>query len=245
MCLKKMTKIIALNHKMNLNYDLVNEYIERINKVKTDNKIIIIPSYLYIETFIKNTKYDIGSQNLSNELNGAFTGEISSIQLNSIGAKYSLVGHSERRNLFHETDEIINEKTRQCLNHGITPIICVGETLSEHNNDETLVKINNQISHAILGLDDLNEKKEIIIAYEPIYAIGTGKAPEVKEIEIVINHIYEVLSKYDNIDFKILYGGSVNKENIKKILDINKLDGVLIGTISSKIEDIIKIIETV
>lgn len=240
-----MTKIIALNHKMNLNYDLVNEYIERINKVKTDNKIIIIPSFLYIEKFIKNTKYDIGSQNLSNELNGAFTGEISSIQLNSIGAKYSLVGHSERRNLFHETDEIINEKTRQCLNHGITPIICVGETLSEHNNDETLVKINNQISHAILGLDDLNEKKEIIIAYEPIYAIGTGKAPEVKEIEIVINHIYEVLSKYDNIDFKILYGGSVNKENIKKILDINKLDGVLIGTISSKIEDIIKIIETV
>lgn len=240
-----MTKIIALNHKMNLNYDLVNEYIERINKVKTDNKIIIIPSYLYIETFIKNTKYDIGSQNLSNELNGAFTGEVSSIQLNSIGAKYSLVGHSERRNLFHETDEIINEKTRQCLNHGITPIICVGETLSEHNNDETLVKINNQISHAILGLDDLNEKKEIIIAYEPIYAIGTGKAPEVKEIEIVINHIYEVLSKYDNIDFKILYGGSVNKENIKKILDINKLDGVLIGTISSKIEDIIKIIEIV
>lgn len=240
-----MTKIIALNHKMNLNYDLVNEYIERINKVKTDNKIIIIPSYLYIETFIKNTKYDIGSQNLSNELNGAFTGEVSSIQLNSIGAKYSLVGHSERRNLFHETDEIINEKTRQCLNHEITPIICVGETLSEHNNDETLVKINNQISHAILGLDDLNEKKEIIIAYEPIYAIGTGKAPEVKEIEIVINHIYEVLSKYDNIDFKILYGGSVNKENIKKILDINKLDGVLIGTISSKIEDIIKIIETV
>ena len=240
-----MTKIIALNHKMNLNYDLVNEYIERINKVKTDNKIIIIPSYLYIETFIKNTKYDIGSQNLSNELNGASTGEVSSIQLNSIGAKYSLVGHSERRNLFHETDEIINEKTRQCLNHGITPIICVGETLSEHNNDETLVKINNQISHAILGLDDLNEKKEIIIAYEPIYAIGTGKAPEVKEIEIVINHIYEVLSKYDNIDFKILYGGSVNKENIKKILDINKLDGVLIGTISSKIEDIIKIIETV
>lgn len=230
---------------MNLNYDLVNEYIERINKVKTDNKIIIIPSFLYIEKFIKNTKYDIGSQNLSNELNGAFTGEISSIQLNSIGAKYSLVGHSERRNLFHETDEIINEKTRQCLNHGITPIICVGETLSEHNNDETLVKINNQISHAILGLDDLNEKKEIIIAYEPIYAIGTGKAPEVKEIEIVINHIYEVLSKYDNIDFKILYGGSVNKENIKKILDINKLDGVLIGTISSKIEDIIKIIETV
>ena len=240
-----MTKIIALNHKMNLNYDLVNEYIERINKVKTENKIIIIPSYLYIETFIKNTKYDIGSQNLSNELNGAFTGEVSSIQLNSIGVKYSLVGHSERRNLFHETDEIINEKTRQCLNHGITPIICVGETLSEHNNDETLVKINNQISHAILGLDDLNEKKEIIIAYEPIYAIGTGKAPEVKEIEIVINHIYEVLSKYDNIDFKILYGGSVNKENIKKILDINKLDGVLIGTISSKIEDIIKIIETV
>lgn len=240
-----MTKIIALNHKMNLNYDLVNEYIERINKVKTDNKIIIIPSYLYIETFIKNTKYDIGSQNLSNELNGAFTGEVSSIQLNSIGAKYSLVGHSERRNLFHETDEIINEKTRQCLNHGITPIICVGETLSEHNNDETLVKINSQISHAILGLDDLNEKKEIIIAYEPIYAIGTGKAPEVKEIEIVINHINEVLSKYDNIDFKILYGGSVNKENIKKILDINKLDGVLIGTISSKIEDIIKIIETV
>lgn len=240
-----MTKIIALNHKMNLNYDLVNEYIERINKVKTDNKIIIIPSYLYIETFIKNTKYDIGSQNLSNELNGAFTGEVSSIQLNSIGVKYSLVGHSERRNLFHETDEIINEKTRQCLNHRITPIICVGETLSEHNNDETLVKINNQISHAILGLDDLNEKKEIIIAYEPIYAIGTGKAPEVKEIEIVINHIYEVLSKYDNIDFKILYGGSVNKENIKKILDINKLDGVLIGTISSKIEDIIKIIETV
>ena len=151
----------------------------------------------------------------------------------------------ERRNLFHETDEIINEKTRQCLNHGITPIICVGETLSEHNNDETLVKINNQISHAILGLDDLNEKKEIIIAYEPIYAIGTGKTPKVKEIENVINHIYEVLSKYDNIDFKILYGGSVNRENIKKLPEINKLDGVLIGTISSKIEEIIKIIETV
>ena len=151
-----MNKIIALNHKMNLNYDLVSEYIEKINKVKTDNKIIIIPSYLYISTFIKNTKYDIGSQNLSNELNGAFTGEVSSTQLNSIGVKYSLVGHSERRNLFHETDEIINEKTRQCLNHGITPIICVGETLSEHNNDETLVKINNQINKS--GMDFISIK---------------------------------------------------------------------------------------
>lgn len=240
-----MNKIIVLNHKMNLNYDELEEYIEKINKVKTNNKIIVMPSYLYIESFIKKSKYDIGSQNISNKLYGSYTGEISIIQLHSLGIKYSLVGHSEIRSNFNEIDEIVNEKVRLCLNNDIIPIICVGETLSEKQNGDTFIKINNQISHAVLGLDDISEKKEIIIAYEPIYAIGTGKTLTNEEIGKVINYIYEIISKYKNIEFKILYGGSVNKENIKRILNIEKIDGVLIGTVSSKINEIIKIIEMV
>lgn len=237
-----MNKIIALNHKMNLNYNELKEYIEKINSINTPNDIMIFPTYLYLESFIKECKYKIGSQNVSNEPYGSFTGEVSSHQLNSLGVQYCIVGHSERRTIYNETDELIKEKTRMCIANNIIPVICVGETLSEKQNDETMVKINNQISHAILGLDDI-ENKSIIIAYEPVYAIGTGMTPTIEEISEVINYIYNIISKYDKITCSILYGGSVNQKNIKQILSIDKLDGVLIGTISSKINEIKKIIE--
>lgn len=237
-----MNKIIVLNHKMNLTYNKLDEYIENINKVKTNNNIIICPSSLYLDPFKSKCKFSIGSQNVSNESSGAFTGEVSSLQLKSMGIEYSLVGHSERRNIFNETDELINEKVMKCLENDITPIICVGESLEEKEKDETLIKINNQISHAILGINETNIK-ELIIAYEPIWAIGSGITPTIEEIKKISDYIYSIIKEAYKLKPIVLYGGSVNKTNIKEILKIDTIDGVLIGTISSKIEEIKEIIE--
>lgn len=234
-----MNKLIILNHKLNLNYDELNNYIEKINEIDTNNDIIICPSYLYLESFKNKCKFKIGSQNISNKIEGNFTGEVSAKQLNNLGIKYSLVGHSERRKYYYE-DDLINEKVLNCLRNNIIPIICVGESLEDKENGDLEVKINNQISQAILGIDD-EIKKEIIIAYEPIWAIGSGITPEIKEIEYVINYIYDVINLY-KLKPIILYGGSVNKENINKILSINNINGVLIGSISSKIDEIKEII---
>lgn len=235
-----MNKQIVLNHKLNLNYDELLTYIEKINELNTNNDIIICPSFLYLEQFKKSCKYKIGSQNVSNQIEGNFTGEVSAKQLNKLNINYSLVGHSERRKHYYEDDNLINDKVINCLNNNIIPIICVGESLEDKNNGDLELKINNQISQAILGIDD-QITKEVIIAYEPIWAIGSGITPQIEEIEYVINYIYDILKAY-KLKPVILYGGSVNKNNIKDILSINNINGVLIGSISSKIDEIIKII---
>lgn len=230
-----MNKLIVANIKMNFTYEEAINYKNNI-KDKYDN-LIICPPYLYIKDMISNN-YVIGSQDGYYIDKGAYTGEISFHQLSSIGVKYSIIGHSERRHKFNESNEIIKLKFDSCISHSITPILCVGETKEERDNGIIFDIIKNQVDSACINIT-LNK---IIIAYEPVWAIGTNVTPTLKEIEEV--HIYiRNLLKTHNIDCQILYGGSVNLNNIKEFSSSNNIDGFLIGSASLDADNLIKMIK--
>ena len=169
----------------------------------------------------------LGSQNVSNNNEGAFTGEISAKNLKSYNVKYSLVGHSERRKNQKETEKDINEKIKRLLENNITPILCVGETMEERENGEVKKIIKTQVQLALAGVSPSDIEK-IIIAYEPIWSIGTGNIPKIEDILLTNNYIREILP-YN----KIIYGGSVNEENIDNIKS-PEIDGYLLGGLSLK-----------
>jgi len=190
--------------------------------------LIICPSYIFLSD-MQSDKYDLCSQNGYAVDKGAFTGEISFYQLNSLGIKYSLIGHSERRHVFKETDEEMNLKMQSCLKNNITPVLCIGETKEERENNKTKEVLDNQLRTA---LKDSNISS-IIIAYEPVWAIGTGLIPTMDEINDIHLHIKKTLRESFNIDSKVLYGGSVNLGNITDITALDNVDGVLIGGASN------------
>jgi len=226
-----MDKIYILNHKMNLLSDDIDNYINETNKINKDYNIIIAPSSIYLQQFINKSIHKVCSQNAHHPNSGAYTGEISFSQLKSLGVNYCIIGHSERRNIFNETDDIINKKISSCVNNNIIPILCVGESKEERENNNQKEKIKKQIQEALNN----NQIQEIIIAYEPIWSIGSGITPTKEEIQDIANYIYDILNPY-NIKFKILYGGSVDNNNINDILNINNISGVLMGGSSLKNE---------
>lgn len=216
-------KLIIANLKMNLKLEEILKYKETI-KEKQDN-LIIAPPYIYLDV-MKSQNYDIASQDGYYVDNGAYTGEVSFNQLKSMGVNYSIIGHSERRQKFNETNNIVKEKYLSSLRNGITPIVCVGETKEERLSNKTFDIIEEEIK---VLMDSKTES--IIIAYEPIWAIGTGLTPTLEEIESVHKFIKEILNKY-NLNSKILYGGSVNLNNIKEFSKSDHIDGFLIGSAS-------------
>lgn len=216
-------KLIIANLKMNLTLDKILDYKKIINE-KQDN-LIIAPPYIYLDV-MKSQNYDIASQDGYYVDNGAYTGEVSFNQLKSMGVNYSIIGHSERRQKFNETNNIVKEKYLSSLRNGITPIVCVGETKEERLSNKTFDIIEEEIK---VLMDSKTES--IIIAYEPIWAIGTGLTPTLEEIESVHKFIKEILNKY-NLNSKILYGGSVNLNNIKEFSKSDHIDGFLIGSAS-------------
>ncbi len=228
-----MNKIYILNHKMNLTKEQIDIYIDKINAITTNNHIIISPSSIYLQEFKTKTIYDIASQNIYYEDEGSYTGEISCKQLKSLNIKYALIGHYERRNIFNETDKIINKKISACIRNNIIPILCIGETEEENKQNKTISIIKEQLNKALIN----NNIKEIIIAYEPIWSIGTGKIPTKEKLIEIVNYITKYLQTNYHIKFRVVYGGSINENNIKDIIDI--VDGVLLGPISQDI-DIIK-----
>ena len=220
-----MEKIVAANLKMNFTYDEVKEYVEKLDGSKN---FIVCPPNIYLHMFV-NKNYSCGSQDAYYEDKGAFTGEVSSLQLKSLGVNYTILGHSERRNLFCETSQDANRKITQLLDNDITPILCVGE------NEKTKVAsdvIINDLKEAFTNITPENIKK-IIIAYEPTWSIGTGIIPSGQEIKDVVNHIKEYYP--NNL---ILYGGSVNDENIETLDKENVVDGYLIGALSLRLDKI-------
>ena len=228
-----MDKLLIANLKMNLNYEDIVEYKKIIENSKIEN-FIIAPSNIYLTTMVSN-KYKICSQNGHYLNSGAFTGEISFKQLKSIGVDYSLIGHSERRNIFHETDDDIRRKLKSCIDNGIIPILCVGEHKYDRENGEAEDVINRQLHEALDGLN----LESIIIAYEPVWAIGTGLIPTLEDIMSMHHYIKNTLK--DNINnVKVLYGGSVNEKNIVDICNIDGVDGVLIGGASNNAENMLK-----
>ena len=184
--------------------------------------------------------FHLGAQNCHTESSGAFTGEVSPAMLQKLEVGFVIVGHSERRSLSGETNEIVAAKAKSVFAHGMVPIVCVGETLEERESGraESVVEIQVTGSLADLSKDQLSE---LVIAYEPVWAIGTGLTPTIDEI----NHTHEFIknhnSKFNN--FKVLYGGSVKSKNVKEIIKLSNVDGALIGGASLKSDEFTKIIE--
>ena len=189
----------------------------------------------------------IGAQNCYYEKKGAFTGEISTHMLKDIGTKYVILGHSERRRLFSETDEVINKKVLSCLKEDLGIILCVGEDSEQKRNNLTNKILSNQLLTALKGVGR-SDLDKIIVAYEPVWAIGAEKSASCLEISNVARYIKKKISSFYSSDknletiIKVLYGGSVSSNNACKILNIKDLDGVLVGKSSLNCEDFLKII---
>jgi len=219
--------IIVLNNKSNLTKQEFSSYIDELEKLQSQHSLIICPTYLNIATCnLKNIF--LGSQNVSAEDEGAFTGEISASQLKSFGVKYTIVGHSERRTYQKETSFEINRKIKKLLEQEITPILCIGETLQERENNQVADVLKKDLEEATYNLTK-KEKEKIIIAYEPVWAIGTNNIPTKDQIDNTFKHIKKILPMS-----KILYGGSVNENNVDTLKKSDLIDGYLLGGLSLK-----------
>jgi triosephosphate isomerase len=179
----------------------------------------------------------LGGQNCSRFLEGAYTGDVSASMLYDIGCQFCIVGHSERRTIFNETNNEISLKATNSLKNNIHPIICVGETLQQKKDKQTKEILSKQISESI---NEDSNNNNTIIAYEPIWAIGSGLIPSLDEIDEIHNFIKNEIQGYEN--YKILYGGSVKSANSKKILNLDNVDGLLIGGASLNVDEFKKIL---
>ena len=224
-----MKKMIILNHKMSLEYDEVPMYIDKLNKIDTDNDIVVVPSSLYLESFINHCSWGVGAQNIYYETLGDYTGEISPMQVKSLGIEYAIVGHYERKKYFNEDHEIIKKKLNACLDSNIIPILCFGECGSEmeHTLDDLLE-----------GIDNINF---IIFAYEPLEVSNDETIEQIKDD---IGTIYDYLYEKYKIRPNIVYGGGVSEENIRNLLEYDKLYGIMIGKSSSDIDKVNNIVSS-
>ncbi len=243
-------KVIAGNWKMNHNPQETTKFFEEFNDLVKDsnNEIIICVPYIDVNAALEGTKgtnIKIGTQNLNHEEAGALTGDISCKMLQDIGIKYTIIGHSERREFHHETDEFVNLKIKAAIEHDIIPILCVGETLFEREKGIAKYKIVTQI---VLDLDGISgeDVKNMIIAYEPIWAIGTGKTASSEDANEVCKWIRdEIRSMYGDEVADIVtiqYGGSVKPGNAKELFSMSDIDGGLVGGASLKPDDFAKIV---
>ena len=228
--------IIALNNKSNLEKEDFEKYLEELKTVETTETLILCPTFLNI-SMVSNSNIKLGSQNVSVSDNGAYTGEISASQLKSYQVEYAIVGHSERREYQRETNEEINKKIKQLFKNDITPILCIGETLEERKQNKVNEVLEEELTIATRDLTE-EEKKRLIIAYEPIWSIGTGVIPTNEQIEEVFQEIKRLVpASY------ILYGGSANEENIDQLKQIPSINGYLLGGISLKVDKLKVFIE--
>ena len=233
-----MKKIVVGNQKAVLEKDSVLNFIKFFENNDLVSEVVICPSFVFIPYFEKS-KFILGSQDVSIKNGGATTGDVSSKQLKSMNISYSIVGHSERREIFNDLSTVIVEKINRLYEEGITPILCVGENKEEKENNTTKDVIAKEL---IDVFDNISKDREIIVAYEPIWAIGTGLVPTLDEIDDIVSFIKDFISDKYKKNVKVLYGGSVNSKNID---ELNKTvsDGYLIGGASCKEEEFLHIIE--
>ena len=253
-----MKKIIIGNWKLNLDHLEAIQLLQKINYSLPDNiedkiEIILSPSFTSIrslQTVISSDKLKIklSSQNVSQFASGAYTGEVSATQLKKLEIDYGIVGHSERRTLFNEIDLVINDKVNRLIENDIVPVFCFGEPIEERNSGSYLNFIENQINEGLKGLrkDKVNK---LVVAYEPIWAIGTGEVASLENIVEVLDFVKNIISKkpfFNEDNIKFIYGGSVSPDNAQEILNSKIIDGVLVGGASldaTKFVDIIKAVE--
>ena len=230
-------KVIAGNWKMN---KLPNEAISFIDELAplvsdTQNEVVICVPYtdlFYCLLYAQKTNIKIGAQNMHWEESGAYTGEVSAEMLKSIGVEYVIIGHSERRKYFAETDEIVNKKLKKALEVGLKPIVCIGESLDQREAGKTIEIVTNQTRLALEGLTE-EQVSGVIIAYEPIWAIGTGKTATAEDANNAIHEIREEISKIygQNTAQRVIiqYGGSVKSTNAEELFSMPDIDGGLVG----------------
>lgn len=248
--------IIAGNWKMNKSPNEALAFIENLPEhIKNEKKVemVVAGTFLCLEKLVEasqGTNIGISAQNMYWENNGAFTGEVSGKMLKDLGCKYVIIGHSERRQFFGENDISVNVKTKKALELDLVPIVCVGETLGERENNQTDAVVSSQVELALNGIK-LNQgnSEKLVIAYEPVWAIGTGKTCDTKEAERVIAMIRGIVAKNYGSDVangvRILYGGSAKPENIKELVSAGNIDGGLVGGASLEPSSFAKLVENV
>lgn len=249
-------KIVAGNWKMNLDFEQADELLfelkEALEDIDLENKkVIVCPPACYLELATDAAiegNMSVGAQNVYFEESGAYTGEISAMMLESIEVEYCIVGHSERRKYFAESDEIIAKKVDSLLNNGVIPIVCIGEQLEQREKQQHFEVVKSQIEKALFHFEK-DEFSNIILAYEPVWAIGTGKTATTAQAQEMHSFIRGlVANKYGQEvanSISILYGGSCNASNAKELFAQADVDGGLIGGASLKINDFLEIIKSV
>ncbi|MDI6803428.1 MAG: triose-phosphate isomerase [Bacteroidota bacterium] len=245
-------KVIAGNWKMNKDIQetvtLVNEIKERLNGFNKNVEVVICPPFVSLVVasgLIKGSNIKLGAQNMYHQNDGAFTGEVSARMLKAIGCEYVILGHSERRQYFKETNEFINLKVRHALTNNLTPIICVGETLEERESGVTDQIVSTQVKGVLAGLTQ-NDIEKIVIAYEPVWAIGTGKTAtteQANQVHKLIRKLVAQLYSWALAEKLIIqYGGSVNQQNAFELLSQSDIDGALVGGACLKADSFVSII---
>lgn len=237
-------KLIVANLKMDMALNDVINYLNIISDKINNKKVIICPTSIFIPYFLFHN-YQVGIQNVFYESQGAYTGEVSPKQASSIGVNYALIGHKERRQIFKEDDLIVNKKIKACLKHHLKVILCVGESKKDIDKIDTNIILKKQLICALEGVP-ADEFKNIIIAYEPSWAIGTSITPSNEQIRNIVDYIKDIIKvNFNYQDSKVLYGGSINDINITEINKIENVDGYLIGEASIDSKKFLSIIEVI
>ena len=224
--INSFSSFFVANWKLNGDFKFIDQFIDNLKVPKDDSKCVVIcPTPIYLDYLRrKKNNFYLGAQNVSQHQDGAFTGEISCNALLDLGIEFCIIGHSERRQLFNETNNDVCLKASRVIEYKIVPIVCIGETLEEKENGKTNDVLSQQLE---VSIPISSNSKNTIIAYEPVWAIGTGLTPTIEQINITHEFIKNHNSKF--ADYKILYGGSVKADNAKEIVSLSNVDGVLIN----------------
>lgn len=242
--------IIAGNWKMNKSYSEAKVLLEEIKNLSltSDVEAVVCPPFVNLalaKELLEGSGVKVGAQNCHDKVSGAYTGEVSPQFLQDLGINYVILGHSERREYFGETDEFINSKIKAVLSHNMVPILCCGETLEERENGEAKSKVKSQIEKDFEGLDS-KDLENIVIAYEPIWAIGTGKTASADDAEEMCAYIRQLVSDNFGKDasekVRFQYGGSVKPENVTEIMSKENIDGALVGGASLDSQSFAKLV---
>ncbi|WP_349408552.1 triose-phosphate isomerase [Pseudalkalibacillus sp. SCS-8] len=246
--------IIAGNWKMHKTLEESKSFVKEIKELVPDEEkidsVICAPA-LFLNALVNETvetKLHIGAQNMHFEESGAFTGEISPHALKDLKVEYVILGHSERREMFGETNESVNKKVHAAFKYDLVPIVCVGESLEQRENNETKSHVKNQVEQALSGLSE-EQVSQVVIAYEPIWAIGTGKSATSEDANEVCAYIRTVIadkfSQGTADQVRIQYGGSVKPETIEELMSQSDIDGALVGGASLKPQSFLQLLEVV
>ncbi|MFM1538659.1 triose-phosphate isomerase [Helcococcus bovis] len=242
--------IIAGNWKMNKSYSEAKVLLEEIKSFDLNKEVeaVVCPPFINLalaKELLKDTNVEVGAQNAHFETSGAFTGEVSPVFLKDLGVKYVILGHSERREYFGESDELINKKVKSMLENGLLPILCCGETLEERESGKAQDKVKVQLEADLKGLS-VEDFDNVVIAYEPIWAIGTGKTASADDAEEMCAYIRSLVKDLFGDaaaeKVRIQYGGSVKPSNVKEIMSKANIDGALVGGASLEAESFSKLV---